>query len=214
MTLSRAETSSRAGRVGSIWSLPNVLTLLRVAAVPLIVVLLLDPSPADGLLAAVLFIAASITDYLDGYLARKWNIVTTFGKFLDPLADKLLVLSALVMLAGMPCVSAAGAACDPRVPAWVVVVIVARELTITALRTMAASEGITIGAEDLGKYKTIFQIFAIVGLLVHHSYVFVDFHALGTYFLWISVLLGLWSGVDYGVRFQRTLARTAAGGGD
>lgn len=195
---------------GALWTLPNVLTMSRMAAVPVLVILLRDSAPAAGLGAAVLFIAASITDYLDGYLARKHDIVTTLGKFLDPLADKLLVLSALIMLAGMPCVvHEAGGACDPRVPAWVVVLIVARELTVTALRSLAASEGVTIGAEELGKYKTIFQIFAIVGLLVHYPYAYVDFHALGMFFLWVSLVLGFWSAADYGIRFRRSLAAMA-----
>lgn len=187
--------------------MPNLLTLSRIAVVPVLVILLVDSRPATSVAAAALFIVASITDYLDGYLARKHGIVTTLGKFLDPLADKLLVLSALIMLAGMPCViHEASGVCDSRVPAWVVVLIVARELTVTALRSLAASEGVTIGAEELGKYKTIFQIFAIVGLLVHYPYAYVDFYAIGMFFLWVSLVLGFWSAIDYGIRFRRSLA--------
>jgi CDP-diacylglycerol--glycerol-3-phosphate 3-phosphatidyltransferase len=201
------------GPSGSLWTAPNVLTLLRVAVVPLIVYLLTDPGRAAGLAAGILFLLASITDYLDGYLARKRGIVTTIGKFLDPLADKLIVVSALIMLAGMPCADGLPV-CDPRVPAWLVVIIVGRELTITALRSMAAGEGVTLGAEDLGKYKTIFQVFALVGLCVHYQYLYVDFQALGMYFLWISLLLGLWSAVDYAIRFARQLAIDRARGDD
>jgi len=123
--------------------------------------------------------------------------VTTLGKFLDPLADKLLVVSVLIMLVAMPCASDGTLPCEPRVPAWLVVVIVGRELAVTGLRSIASSEGIMLGAEELGKYKTIFQIFALTGLLMHYRYFFVDFHLGGIYFLWIALVLGLWSAVDY-----------------
>jgi CDP-diacylglycerol---glycerol-3-phosphate 3-phosphatidyltransferase len=197
--------------LGSLWTTPNVLSLLRVAIVPLVVYLLTAPGRMAGLLAAGLIILASVTDYLDGYLARKQGIVTTIGKFLDPLADKLLVVSVLIMLTAMPCVSSAPVLpCPPRVPAWVVVVIVGRELAVTALRSMAMGEGVTLGAENLGKYKTIFQMFALVGLLVHYRYLYVDFQSFGMYFLWIALLLGLWSGVDYAIRFGRQLATMPA----
>ncbi len=190
--------------VDLLWTAPNVLTLVRVAIVPVIVYLLTDPGRIAGLTAAVLFFAAALTDYLDGYLARKRGTVTTLGKFLDPLADKLLVVSGLVMLAAMPCAQGVtDAACDPRVPAWLVVLIVGRELAVTGLRSIAASEGITLGAEELGKYKTIFQIFALVALSIHYRYLYVDFHAGGMYFLWLSLLLGLWSAVDYHLRVYR-----------
>ena len=200
--------------VNLLWTAPNVLTLLRVAIVPLIVYLLTDPGRIAGLAAAVLFFCAALTDYFDGYLARKQGIVTTLGKFLDPLADKLLVVSGLIMLAAMPCEpGVATAACDPRVPAWVVVVIVGRELAVTGLRSIAASEGITLGAEELGKYKTIFQIFALIGLLIHYPYLNVDFHAGGMYFLWLSLLLGLWSAGDYHLRVYRAVRASRATGG-
>jgi CDP-diacylglycerol--glycerol-3-phosphate 3-phosphatidyltransferase len=182
--------------------------LFRVALVPVLVYLLTDPGRLAGFLAAVLFFLASLTDYFDGYLARKYGIVTTLGKFLDPLADKLIVTSVLIMLAAMPC--AANAPCEPRVPAWIVVVIVGRELAITGLRGIASSEGVTLGAEELGKYKMIFQMFALVGLLLHYRYVHVDFHAAGMYFLWIALVLALWSAVDYHVRVLRAV-RSARG---
>jgi CDP-diacylglycerol--glycerol-3-phosphate 3-phosphatidyltransferase len=192
------------GRETLIWTLPNVLTLFRIACVPLLVYLLTDPGRLAGVLAAALFFLASLTDYYDGYLARKHGIVTTLGKFLDPLADKLIVASALIMLAAMPCApDLVGTLCAPRVPAWLVVLIVGRELAVTGLRSIASGEGITLGAEELGKYKMIFQMFALVGLLVHYRYLAVDFHAAGMYFLWIALLLGLWSAADYHVRVYR-----------
>jgi len=186
-----------------LWTTPNVLTLFRIALVPVLVYLLRAPGEASGVLAAFLFMLAGLTDYYDGYLARKHGIVTTLGKFLDPLADKLIVVSALVMLAAMPCPETPGHC--PRVPAWLVVLIVGRELAVTGLRSIASGEGITLGAEELGKYKMIFQTFAVFGLLLHYRYLFVDFHAGGMYFLWLSVLLGLWSAVDYHVRVYRAV---------
>jgi len=202
------------GRGALLWTAPNVLSLFRIAVVPLLVYLLTDPGRLAGLLSAVLFFLASLTDYFDGYLARKHGIVTTLGKFLDPLADKLIVVSALIMLAAMPCPEAA-ITCEPRVAAWVVVLIVGRELAVTGLRGIASGEGITLGAEELGKYKMIFQTFALVGLLLHYRYLFVDFQVAGMYFLWIALLLGLWSAADYHVRVYREVravrraARTA-----
>jgi CDP-diacylglycerol--glycerol-3-phosphate 3-phosphatidyltransferase len=186
-----------------LWTTPNLLSLFRVALVPVLVYLLRDPGRLAGAVAAVLFILGSLSDYYDGYLARKHGIVTTLGKFLDPLADKLLVVSVLIMLVAMPCVSDPAVPCEPRVPAWLVVLIVGRELAVTGLRSIASSEGITLGAEELGKYKTIFQIFALTGLLLHYRYVYVDFHLGGMYFLWIALVLGLWSAVDYHRRVYR-----------
>ena len=194
-----------------LWTTPNLLTSFRIALVPVLVVLLRDPGPFAGAVAAVLFVLGSLSDYYDGYLARKHGIVTTLGKFLDPLADKLLVVSVLIMLAAMPCAPELAGVCEPRVPSWLVVLIVGRELAVTGLRSIAASEGITLGAEELGKYKTIFQIFALTGLLLHERYLFVDFHLGGVYFLWIAVVMGLWSAVDYHARVYRAVrARHAA----
>jgi CDP-diacylglycerol--glycerol-3-phosphate 3-phosphatidyltransferase len=190
-----------------LWTAPNVLTFFRIALVPLLVYLLRGPGRLTEAIAAFLFLLAALTDYFDGYLARKHGIVTTLGKFLDPLADKLIVVSALVMLAAMPC-PGTGEPCA-RIPPWLVVLIVGRELAVTGLRSIASGEGITLGAEELGKYKMIFQTFAVFGLLLHYRYLFVDFHAGGMYFLWISLLLGLWSAVDYHVRVYRAVRGTS-----
>lgn len=195
--------SSQNGSASLLWTTPNLLSLFRIALVPVLVYLLRDPAPTAGAIAAFLFVLGSLSDYYDGHLARKHGIVTTFGKFLDPLADKLLVVSVLIMLVAMPCLPDVQASCDPRVPSWLVVLIVGRELAVTGLRSMASSEGITLGAEELGKYKTIFQIFALTGLLIHYRYAFVDFHLGGIYFLWIALVLGMWSAVDYHVRVYR-----------
>jgi CDP-diacylglycerol--glycerol-3-phosphate 3-phosphatidyltransferase len=150
-------------------------------------------------LAALTFFLACWSDFLDGYLARRHGITSTLGKLLDPLADKLIVMAALVMLCAMPR--------SPRVPAWVVVLIVGRELAVTGLRAMATSEGIVLAAEELGKYKTIFQMLALHGLLLHYPFFGVDFHAGGMYFLWPSLVLSLWSGIDYHIRVFRHVMR-------
>ena len=189
-------------RLGNVTSLPNLLTFLRILLIPVLVVLLTDLGPTASLLAAATFFVACWSDFLDGYLARKRGISTTLGQLLDPLADKLIVMAALVMLA-------AGARA-PRVPAWLVVLIVGRELAVTGLRAIAVGEGIVLAAEELGKYKTIFQMFALQGLLLHYPFLGIDFHTGGMYFLWISLALGLWSGVDYHVRVIRSAVRTRA----
>src|ERR1039457_1590815 len=188
-----------------IWNIPNNLTLLRIALIPIIAFLLLSPSREAGFWAAAVFAVASLTDWFDGYIARRMQIVTTFGKFLDPIADKLIVMAALVMILPFR-----------RVPAWMVLVILGREIIITGLRGIASSEGIVIPASKLGKYKTIFQIVAILGLLLHydyywffsieHPYLQVNMHSIGMFYLWIAVIITIWSGVDYLRRFIRVIA--------
>src|SRR5215468_11098795 len=153
---------------------------------------------------AMLFFLACWSDFFDGYLARRHGLTSSLGKLLDPLADKLIVVSALIMLAAMPR--------EPRIPAWIVVLIVGRELAVTGLRAVAVSEGIVLAAEELGKYKTIFQMLALHGLLLHYSFFGIDFFAGGMYFLWPSLVLSLWSGIDYHVRVIRRATRPATGG--
>ena len=178
----------------SIFNLPNSLTLFRVACIPVLVLLLFFPHKVTSFLAAVVFGLASLSDLLDGFLARRQQLVTNFGKFLDPLADKLVVSAALIMLIPLG-----------RAPAWMVVVIVGRELAITGLRSMAVSEGKVISADELGKKKMVFQIVAILGLLLHYEYFGINFHAIGMFFLWLAVALTLWSGVNYFRRFWHVL---------
>jgi CDP-diacylglycerol--glycerol-3-phosphate 3-phosphatidyltransferase len=180
---------------GKVATLPNILSLLRILLVPLLVVLLLDPGPGWSLLAAGTFFLACWSDFFDGYLARRHGIATPVGKLLDPLADKLIVMAALVMLAAMPR--------QPRVAAWMVVLVVGRELAVTGVRAIAVGEGYVMAADELGKYKMIFQMFALHGLLLHYPFWGVDWHAAGMYFLWIALAVGLWSGVDYHIRVVR-----------
>lgn len=182
-------------RLVTLRNLPNLITAFRIFLVPVLVLLLQHPGPTASVLAAFTFFLACWSDFLDGYLARRHGITTSVGKLLDPLADKLIIMAALVMLTGMPR--------EPRVPAWMVVVIVGREIAVTGLRAVAISEGIVLAAEELGKYKMIFQMLALHGLLLHYSFFGVDFFTGGMYFLWPSVVLSLWSGVDYHVRVIR-----------
>jgi len=190
----------------TIWNIPNILTLMRIAAIPVMVVLLLTGERESCFWAAALFSAASFTDWLDGFLARKMGIVTVFGKFLDPIADKLLVMAALIMITPLG-----------RVPAWMVLVILGREIIITGLRGIASSEGIVIAASDLGKFKTIFQIVAIIALLLHFDYhwffssnhplLVVNMHNVGMFYLWIAFVITVWSGIDYLYKFIKIIAR-------
>jgi CDP-diacylglycerol--glycerol-3-phosphate 3-phosphatidyltransferase len=182
----------------TIFNLPNSLTLFRVACIPLLVILLFFPHKTASFLAALVFALASISDLLDGFLARRQQLVTTFGQFLDPLADKLVVSAALIMLIPLG-----------RVPAWMVVVIVGRELAITGLRTVAVTEGKVISADELGKKKMVFQIVAILGLLLHYEYYGINFHIVGMFFMWLAVILTLWSGFNYFRRFWDVLEENA-----
>ena len=173
---------------------PTYLTLFRVMAAPGIVILLLFPNRGTTLAAAILFSLAAITDYLDGYFARRYGLVSNLGKLMDPLADKLLVSSSLIMLAALQ-----------WIPPWIVCIIIGRELAITGLRGVVAGEGQDASASWLGKYKTGFQIAAIIPLLLHYPYLGIDFHVVGLFFLWGALVLTLWSGIDYFVKFRRLL---------
>jgi CDP-diacylglycerol--glycerol-3-phosphate 3-phosphatidyltransferase len=168
-------------------NLPNLLTVLRIMLVPVLVVALLGNTPAGDVLAAVVFALASLTDFVDGYLARTRREVTTFGKLMDPLADKLLVVGALLCLVSLQ-----------RLEAWVAMVIIARELAVTVLRAGAAQQGVVIAAAPLGKVKTCLQIAAILALIAVHGQP-----------LWVSLLLyatvavTVLSGLDYFRRAMR-----------
>lgn len=183
-------------------NLPNLLTLIRILLIPVMIAFLTDPGRTASALAGLTFLIACVSDFLDGYLARRWNISTTLGKLLDPLADKLIVAAALIMLAAMDR--------SPSVPAWMVVLIIGREIAVTGLRAVALGQGVVVAAEELGKYKMIFQMFALEGLLLHYDFLGIDFHHGGMYFLWISLVLGLWSGIDYHVKVIRELLHPVA----
>lgn len=180
-----------------LFNLPNSLTLFRVLCIPLVVVFLFFPGKWESFLAALFFGLAFITDFLDGYFARKRGDITNLGKFLDPLADKILVCSTMIALIPLE-----------RIPAWIVLLIIARELAVTGLRSIAATEGIVIQASAGGKYKTAFQSIAIIGLCLHYEYFRIDFHLLGMVFLWGALILTIWSGGDYFWRFKKVFFKT------
>jgi CDP-diacylglycerol--glycerol-3-phosphate 3-phosphatidyltransferase len=162
-------------------NVPNVLTVLRILAVPVIVVALLDETPNGDALAAAVFSLAAITDGLDGYIARRRQQVTTFGKLMDPLADKLLIVAALIALVSLG-----------RVAAWVAMVIIARELAVTGLRSLAVGQGVVISASWLGKVKTGLQVAAVIALIVWEP------APLGVDLLvYLAVAVTVISGADY-----------------
>lgn len=173
---------------------PNQLTLFRIAAVPVIVILLLYPNRICTFIAALLFSAAAITDYLDGFLARKRGMVTTLGKIMDPVADKLLVSSAFIMLTSLG-----------WVPAWMACIIIGRELAVTGLRNIIAEKGEDLSASNLGKFKTGFQIAAVIPLMIHYSFFSLNVQAIGYLFLWGALVFTIWSGVDYFIGSRRLL---------
>ena len=168
-------------------NLPNRLTITRIALVPVVVILLQFSDPVWQALALVAFIAASFTDWLDGYLARKHQTVTNFGKFLDPVADKLLVLSTMIALAGLS-----------RFPSWVCIVVLFREIAVDGLRLVAVEQGRVIAAGKLGKIKTMLQMLAIVVVMLG-NWPFGVF-PMDQVLIYAAVAMTLWSGVDYFIR--------------
>ncbi len=206
------------------FNLPNMLTFLRIVIIPFVLVFIYYESRINSFIATVLFSVASITDFFDGWLARRKGLTTVLGKFLDPLADKLIVMSTLVMLVPLG-----------RIPAWLVVLLLARELSITGLRSIASSEGVVIAASQGGKWKTAFQFTGILGLLIHypypiavitpwlHNYVvgswlhklcaqvgipvkpWVDFHIVGLWLIYLSLFFSLLSAVQYIARFVKQI---------
>ena len=176
-------------------NLPNTLTLLRILLVPVVVVALLDQTPNGDAIAAGVFALAALTDGLDGYIARSRSAITTFGKLMDPLADKLLVTAALVALVSLG-----------RLEAWIAMVIIAREFAVTGLRGVAAEQGVVIQASWMGKVKTATQVAAVIALIVWHP------APLGVDILvYVAVAFTVVSGVDYFFGFRRMVAEASAG---
>jgi CDP-diacylglycerol--glycerol-3-phosphate 3-phosphatidyltransferase len=177
-----------------ILSLPNGITILRILVIPLILILLFYMGRGYQLVTAVLFLGAAVTDTIDGYLARRRGMVTTLGKFLDPLADKLLIVTALIAL--IPA---------REISVWMVIVIVGREIAITGLRGIAVSQGMVISASTLGKYKTVFEAASIFFLILNGSYFFMNFRPIGLALLWIALGIAVISGVDYFKKFLKSI---------
>lgn len=186
------------------WTLPNLLSLLRIAIIPVLVYLLTFTDPLSGLLAAFLFALASVTDFFDGYFARRFGAVSNLGKILDPLADKLIIITVLIMLA------ATDRAGEQEVPGWLVALVVARETAVTVLRGIALAEEIVMEAEELGKYKFLLQAVAVFALMVHFPYLGIHFYVVGIYFLLLATVVALWSGIQYHIKFFRLLQQRAS----
>lgn len=175
--------------------LPNFLTLGRLLLVPPIVFLLFFPGRVPSALAAILFFIASLTDFFDGFIARRLQVESSFGRFLDPIADKVLVTSALIMLIALH-----------RVDAWIVMLIISREVAVSALRATSKSWDSTLKPSRIGKWKAFFQFAAVIPLMIHykyHMFVTVDFNFIGSILIYIALVLTVWSGLDYFIRFYR-----------
>lgn len=200
-------------------NLPNMLTMLRILLIPPVMILMLsEPDPDTvsagrgqaNFFAAVLFGLAAVTDGLDGYLARKRNMVSLLGKLLDPLADKLIVMATLVVAAQLE-----------HIPSWFVVLLLSREIAITGLRSIAGQEGLMVEVVRAGKIKTALQLIGLICLILHYRYVIhfgfaeaeVDFNALGVALLALSMVFSLVSAGIYFVRFLRAVAEQRSGGG-
>ncbi|MEA2101026.1 MAG: CDP-diacylglycerol--glycerol-3-phosphate 3-phosphatidyltransferase [Thermodesulfobacteriota bacterium] len=175
----------------------NVLTVSRIIMVPIIAVLMCYDSLWPSVIAALFFIAATITDSLDGYIARKYHMESDLGRLLDPLADKLLIATVLIFLIPLE-----------RAPAWIVAVIIGREIAVTGLRGLASEKNIIIAANWLGKYKTAFQCAALIPLLLHYTIYDIEFQRAGEYFLWIACFFTIWSGIDYAMSYARGTIHT------
>jgi CDP-diacylglycerol---glycerol-3-phosphate 3-phosphatidyltransferase len=183
-------------------NLPNLVTMGRVVLVPFVLLFIDNFSPLRSFIASLLYLGAAAGDALDGYLARSRGEVSMLGKFLDPLADKLIVTAVLVFMVALG-----------RVPAWVVVVLIARDLAINGLRSVASAQGLVIAASDGGKIKTALQLVAIMMLLVHFRYpalgtsIMLDYHRVGLVVLYISTVLSVVSGAEYLQKFFASVLR-------
>ena len=190
-------------------NLPNRLTLMRMIIIPIILVLyLLKEYIGDATLPiiGVLFVLASITDYLDGNIARKHNLVTTFGKFMDPLADKLLVLGTLIILSDVYTIYYLGTT-RMWMPFWVVFIVLSRELIVTSIRLVAVGEGTILHASKLGKYKTALTMVTIVFYLFVMPLNIEVINIIGIVLVILSVLLTIWSGIDYFVKNKKSILK-------
>jgi CDP-diacylglycerol---glycerol-3-phosphate 3-phosphatidyltransferase len=178
------------------FNLPNTITLIRIGVVPFLFILLSSPGEFWSLILAILFVAASVTDIVDGYIARKYQLITTMGKFLDPIADKLIVNTAMILMIPIG-----------RIPAWIVAITIMRDLIVDGIRSIASSEGLFIQASRLGKQKTLAQIFAVTALMIHYPILGADAHLVGMVILYIAFVLTIYSGTDYFIKFYRRVGK-------
>jgi len=187
---------------------PNLLTYARIACIPFVLYFIDNYSPVRSFVAMLIYVGAALTDSLDGYVARKYKQISVLGKFLDPLADKLIVTSVLVYLTAMD-----------RCPAWLVVALLARELAVTGLRSIATTEGLVISASDSGKQKTALQLIGTIFLLIHFKYpvwglesvrfreerLLINYHAVGIITLYLALAMSWISALDYFLKFVRAV---------
>lgn len=178
------------------FNLPNTITLMRVGVVPFLFILLLEPGEFWSLILAVLFVIASITDFFDGYIARKYQMITTMGKFLDPIADKIIVNTAMIVMIPIG-----------RIPAWIVAITIIRDLIVDVIRSIASSDGIYIQASIIGKQKTVTQIIAVTALMIHYSIFGINAHKVGTVILYIALFLTIYSGIDYFIKLYKSIEK-------
>jgi CDP-diacylglycerol--glycerol-3-phosphate 3-phosphatidyltransferase len=171
-------------------NLPNAITLLRIGVIPVLFFLLTSPGEFWSFVVALIFICAAVTDLLDGYIARKYQIVTTMGKFLDPVADKIIVNTAMILMIPIG-----------RIPAWIVAIIIIRDFVVDGMRSIASSEGVVIDASGLGKQKTLCQIIAVSALMIYYPILGLNAYAVGTFILYIALILTLYSAADYSLKF-------------
>jgi CDP-diacylglycerol--glycerol-3-phosphate 3-phosphatidyltransferase len=186
-------TVKKSNMPGQIMNLPNKITISRIALIPLFVASFYLKFEYMKELAAIVFLVASITDILDGWIARKYNLVTNVGKLIDPIADKLLTFSAFIMLAHIGLISPIA-----------VIIVMARELLVSGIRMIAVEGGTVIAASIWGKLKTISQCLAVIFILLWERIFFVSF-PLEQVVLWVSVAITIWSGIDYTVKYAETL---------
>jgi CDP-diacylglycerol--glycerol-3-phosphate 3-phosphatidyltransferase len=176
------------------FNLPNTITLIRISVVPFLFILLSSPGEFWSLILAILFVAASLTDLLDGYIARKYQMITTMGKFLDPIADKLIINTAMILMIPIG-----------RIPAWIVAITIMRDLIVDGIRSIASSDGLFIQASRLGKQKTLAQIIAVTALMINYPFLGADTHLVGIVILYIAFVLTIYSGADYFIKFYRRI---------
>ncbi|OPY15456.1 MAG: CDP-diacylglycerol--glycerol-3-phosphate 3-phosphatidyltransferase [Syntrophus sp. PtaB.Bin001] len=176
-----------------IYNLPNIITMVRIGVIPALFFLLTSPGPTWSMVIALLFVAAAFTDLLDGYIARKYEIVTKMGKFLDPIADKLIVNTAMIVMIPIG-----------RIPAWAVAITIIRDIAVDGMRSIASAEGLVIDASSMGKRKTLCQTFAVSALILHYPFMGIDAHTVGIVTLYIALVLTVYSGLDYFMQFYRS----------
>jgi CDP-diacylglycerol--glycerol-3-phosphate 3-phosphatidyltransferase len=164
--------------------------------VPFLFILLAEPGEFWSMIIAILFVIASITDFFDGYIARKYQMITTMGKFLDPIADKIIVNTAMILLIPIG-----------RIPAWIVAMTIIRDLIVDVIRSIASSEGICIQASILGKQKTLTQIIAVTALIINYTIFGINAHIVGIVILYIALFLTIYSGVDYFIKLYQSIEK-------